>query len=572
MFIIDELIKILKRFGTAKDSKEAKEQMLLNSSLLLAVTVSAAFLIYFTATGQFGTVIPSVLFIIGLSVLLFAYNKNQGSKSLIIHGILSITLLYAFYLGVTGGNSDHAILWVLLYPAFSLLIFSASRVAVKYTAGLFLLFVLFFLISPQGDFFTKYSINTVSRFLVIYFTIMLLEILYFKISEIEANRKEKELLDYKKDIQEKNQMISDLSFKLRSPLNHLVGILNLKEDTQTDELIEEIELSVDNLVSLVNTIPSLSGVKGLKVKKRQSLFSLQKSIRKTVALFQTEDYQNLRLHLNISGQLPSKIYADITVLKQIIISVIDFFYNYSEKEKTELELIIGKKSVSDRGCEILFKLQSNKPLNIIEAKKSGNFINNIYDMDLPELTYIDRQIKKMNGKLNLYSDNSGTAFLFSIEAETEDTETTNKTTIAPPPQKHSQSQKKEEYIPLENANILLVEDDKVNQKIMVLTLKKYVKSIEVAQNGKEAIEKIGQKKYDLILMDIRMPFMNGYKTTRKIRETEAGTNLHVPIIAVTANALEGDKEKCLEAGMDDYMSKPLKTDDLLRKMKTLLNE
>jgi CheY-like chemotaxis protein/signal transduction histidine kinase len=571
MFIIDELIKLIKRFGVSKESREAKERMLLNSGLLVAITISALFLIYFIATGQFNTVVPTGVFIIGSSALLFAYNKTQGSKSLITHGILGISVLYALYLGVTGGNSDLALFWALLYPVFSLVIFGASRVSVQYTVGLFLLFSLFFLISPEGDFFTEYSANTISRFLIIYATIMLLEIIYFKISEIEINRKEKELLDYKKDIQEKNQLISDLSFKLRSPLNHLVGILNLKDDTQTEELVEEIELSVDNLVNLVNTIPSLSGVKGLKVKKRQSLFSLQKSIKKTIELFQTEDYQKLKLYLNISGQLPSKIYADITVLKQIIIGVIDFFYNHSQQESTELELIVGKKSVSDRGCEILFKLQSSQPLNVIEEQKSGNFINNIYDMNLPELIYIDRQIKKMNGKLNLYSDASGTAFLFSIEAETEHSETTDKTETEKLPKKGSQSQKKDD-IPLENANILLVEDDKVNQKIMVLTLKKYVKSIEVAQNGKEAIEKIGQKKYDLILMDIRMPFMNGYKTTRKIRETEAGTNLHVPIIAVTANALEGDKEKCLDAGMDDYMSKPLKTDDLLRKMKRLLNE
>ena len=570
MFIIDDLIKVLKRFGTAKESKEAKEQMLLNSSLLLAIAVSAAFLIYFIATGQYNTVVPTGVFIIGSSALLFAYNKTQGSKSLIIHGILGISVLYALYLGVTGGNSDLALFWALLYPVFSLIIFGASRTSVQYTGGLFLLFILFFLISPEGDFFNEYSANTISRFLIIYATIMLLEIIYFKISEIEINRKEKELLDYKKDIQEKNQLISDLSFKLRSPLNHLVGILNLKNDTQTEELVEEIELSVDNLVSLVNTIPSLSGVKGLKVKKRQSLFSLPQSIKKTIELFQTEDYQKLKLYLNISGQLPPKIYADITVLKQIIIGVIDFFYSHSQQESTELELIVGKKSVSDRGCEILFKVQSNQPLTIIEEQKSGNFINNIYDINLPELIYIDRQIKKMDGKLNLYSDTSGTAFLFSIEAGTEDSETT-KTETERQTEKPTKSQKKED-IPLENANILLVEDDKVNQKIMVLTLKKYVKSIEVAQNGKEAIEKIGQKKYDLILMDIRMPFMNGYKTTRKIRETEAGTNLHVPIIAVTANALEGDKEKCIEAGMDDYMSKPLKTDDLLRKMKTLLNE
>jgi CheY-like chemotaxis protein len=126
-------------------------------------------------------------------------------------------------------------------------------------------------------------------------------------------------------------------------------------------------------------------------------------------------------------------------------------------------------------------------------------------------------------------------------------------------------------INLSEANVLLVEDDKVNQKIMVMTLRKYIENIDVAENGKEALIKFGKTKYDIILMDIRMPLMDGYKTTMKIREAEAGTNSKIPIIAVTANALSGDREKCLEAGMDEYISKPFNKKELLAKMEELLS-
>ena len=95
-------------------------------------------------------------------------------------------------------------------------------------------------------------------------------------------------------------------------------------------------------------------------------------------------------------------------------------------------------------------------------------------------------------------------------------------------------------------------------------------NVEVANNGKEALDKFGSAKYDVILMDIQMPIMNGIVTTKKIRSIEKSTNTHTPIIAITANALLGDKEECLAAGMDDYISKPFQIETLLNKMEQQL--
>jgi CheY-like chemotaxis protein len=125
-------------------------------------------------------------------------------------------------------------------------------------------------------------------------------------------------------------------------------------------------------------------------------------------------------------------------------------------------------------------------------------------------------------------------------------------------------------IELKNANILLVEDNAINQKIMILSLKNVVKSIDIANNGKDALDKFGTTKYDLILMDIQMPVINGIVATKKIRELEATSNSQTPIIAITANALSGDKETCLAAGMNDYISKPFQVEMLVQKMKNLL--
>jgi CheY-like chemotaxis protein len=125
-------------------------------------------------------------------------------------------------------------------------------------------------------------------------------------------------------------------------------------------------------------------------------------------------------------------------------------------------------------------------------------------------------------------------------------------------------------VELNNANVLLVEDNAINQKIIILSLKNHVKNIDIANNGKDALDKFGTTKYDLILMDIQMPVINGIAATKKIRELELTSNTQTPIIAITANALSGDKENCLAAGMNDYISKPFQVDVLVNKMKVLL--
>jgi CheY-like chemotaxis protein len=105
-------------------------------------------------------------------------------------------------------------------------------------------------------------------------------------------------------------------------------------------------------------------------------------------------------------------------------------------------------------------------------------------------------------------------------------------------------------------SILLVEDNPVNQKVALALLQKAGHSVDIANNGKEAIEMLQKKKYGLILMDIQMPILGGFETTRRIRASETGKS-HIPIIAMTAHAMKGDRERCIEAGMDDYISKPI---------------
>ena len=210
----------------------------------------------------------------------------------------------------------------------------------------------------------------------------------------------------------------------------------------------------------------------------------------------------------------------------------------------------------------------------------GNHYVSMSDDEISEesLYYLDMNIatkivEYYKGSINTTYDNEKLAFSFSIFLEkSTKLDKVKKVDFSTSSQQQIVKVEDGSTIKIEDSNILLVEDNQINQKIILLSLKKLVKNIDVASNGKEALDKFGTSKYDLILMDIQMPIMNGYVATKKIRELELSSNTHTPIIAITANALAGDKENCLAAGMNDYLSKPFQIDTLVQKMKNLLEK
>ena len=120
--------------------------------------------------------------------------------------------------------------------------------------------------------------------------------------------------------------------------------------------------------------------------------------------------------------------------------------------------------------------------------------------------------------------------------------------------------------------ILLAEDNIINQKVAVHILNKSGHTVSVANNGQEALQALKKDRYDLILMDVQMPKMGGFETTASIREKEKKTGSHIPIIAMTAHAMKGDRERCLEAGMDDYIAKPLKAEELIKTIDRVISK
>jgi CheY-like chemotaxis protein len=262
-------------------------------------------------------------------------------------------------------------------------------------------------------------------------------------------------------------------------------------------------------------------------------------------------------------------------VKQIFLNIIENIIRNSSDSKINIGISYSVLKETDKNCELSFKVDANVPLTLDLSKvDSMNRLDDHLDNGNIESYYFDFTIAKKliehsGSQLLVDTLTNSTIFSFFLVF--------NISTAAPIAEAKEptiadliKSDFMGPAIDLKDANILLVEDNLINQKIVILSIQKLVKNIDIANNGKEGLDKFGSSKYDIILMDIQMPIMDGIIATKKIREIESSTNRHTPIIAITANALAGDKENCLAAGMNDYISKPFQPETLIQKIKNLL--
>jgi CheY-like chemotaxis protein len=359
-------------------------------------------------------------------------------------------------------------------------------------------------------------------------------------------------------IAEKNEdVINSFSHKIREPLNNLVLLGGMLRETgaspKQQELIDTFVASTGSMVEVVNELTMETAGNITYESRGEIRFKLGSTIQDTIELMKlNRQHEQSMIVYDDKGEGETEYKGDPIILKQILIDLLSAAIS-ATTGKVTIKIQAREAGERDGMQKVEFTLSANNPVVFIgEGRQS-------YPLS-------GRLIRGAGGSWKETSAGAGSYFVFYInlrKSEKVERQVAASTLI----KGLSKEKRKKE---LKELNILIVEDNPINLRITQLMLEPLVRRIEVARNGKEALDMFGTSRYDLILMDVQMPVMNGLVAADKIRGLEMSTQEHVPIIAITANAMLGDKEQCLAVGMDDYISKPIEPDLLIEKISALV--
>ena len=363
-----------------------------------------------------------------------------------------------------------------------------------------------------------------------------------------------------------SSFLANMSHEIRTPLNAILGFIDiLKENTESVDnmkYLDIIDKSSHSLLGVINDILDFSKIQNGKIELENKDFSPELEFQNIAYLFDAiakEKKINFKLSLE---NLPDVINSDILRIKQIILNLLSNAMKFTESNSTVIFDILYEKelltfTVEDEGIGIeQDKLESifnsfTQEDSSTTRRFGGTGLGLAISKELVELLGGELKVNSTKGK--------GSVFYFSIPVVIGEV---SEDKIYPTKMKTFSKEK-----------VLLVEDNRVNQMFMEVVLSNMNLEFDIANDGLDAIEMYKNNNYDIILMDENMPNMNGIEATKHILEYEMNNNLqHTPIIALTANAIKGDREKFLEAGMDCYLTKPVNKTELNRVIEELLDE
>lgn len=514
----------------------------------------------------------------GLFSVNFLFLHRRTVTQLRNHLMTGAIFALMMFLFVTGGMSGQDGFWTIVFP-FIAIALNSYRKGLIYSL-VFALLILIFLVVPHQwiPFALEYGLTSkISGMLMLLMSILFAYATYYGWGEV-IRQKDREFLEAKNNSKVKEEMILSLSHQIRTPLSNVIGVIELLSKTKmTDnqqDYINTIHASANNLVGVVNGMVSASSGVLATLPNEGISFNLYSTLNNTIALFQDAD-QKMRFTLSLTPDIPSTLLGNSVRIKQIFLNILNGLGKHHSGELKRIQISVSIKERIQNRIDLLFLIATPTPLAVLrdDAPKAlqgllmdSQRANSQRFVELLDLGLTQKLIE--HDSLAIQSGNEGTQIAFTATFKENNRSRSMQEIQEMPGTSENYFRNR---VNMKDANILIVEDNFSNQQIITLYIRNEVNKIDVAFNGKEALDRFGSARYDLILMDVQMPIMDGFKATQKIREIEKSTNTRIPIIAVTANAFPEDKERCLSSGMDDYISKPFQPEELLAKIRNLLS-
>jgi signal transduction histidine kinase/CheY-like chemotaxis protein len=373
--------------------------------------------------------------------------------------------------------------------------------------------------------------------------------------------------------QAKSEFLATMSHEVRTPMNAIIGMTELALHTdltrEQQRYLETVKTSADSMIQVLNDILDFSKIEAGKLDLHPVPFRLREALSQNLAALSIRaSEKDLELACQVGRDVPDWIIGDPNRLGQVITNLVGNAIKFTDKGEVFVRVKVEDAPADSNSITLCFAV-ADTGIGIAPGKQQVIFESFVqadgsttrkYGGTGLGLSISNRLARLMNGRIWVESDSGrGSTFYFTGQFEKP-----AGLIEAPHPEKvthHARSSKLTEKVERPR-NVLLAEDNPVNQELAVELLTMRGHSVRIASNGIEVLSALERESFDVILMDVQMPDMDGFQATAAIRSREKNSGEHIPIIAITGYAMKGDRQRCLDAGMDGYICKPIRSREL----------